>query len=73
MKTRKFGEILCEKSASDWATAPPKDELARTAADAIVAGVSVEDSTNEVIPDTVVDKLEVKRIVSQGELVVLPT
>ena len=71
MEARQFGERLCEKSASDWSSLQIKDDTAKIAVDFILAGVSAGDITEEVIPDTV-DKSEVKRLVSQGELLELP-
>ena len=71
MEARQFGERLCEKSASDWSSLQLKDDTAKIAVDFILAGVSAGDITEEVIPDTV-DKSEVKRLVSQGELLELP-
>ena len=71
MEAREFGEKLCEKTATDWAAAQLKDETSKIAADYILAGVSVGDITDEVIPETI-DKKEVKRLVSQGELMELP-
>ena len=71
MDAREFGEKLCEKTATDWAAAQLKDETSKIAADYILAGVSVGDITEEVIPETV-DKEELKRLVSQGELMELP-
>lgn len=62
---------MCERTASDWSAAQPKDDTARTAADFTLACVAVMDITNEVIPRTV-DKLELKILVSQGELMELP-
>ena len=70
MEAREFGEKLCEKTATDWAAAQLKDETSKIAVEYILAGVSVGDITEEVIPETV-DK-EVKRLVSQGELMELP-
>ena len=70
MEAREFGEKLCEKTATDWAAAQLKDETSKIAIEYILAGVSVGDTTEEVIPDTV-DK-QVKRLVSQGELMELP-
>lgn len=71
MEAREFGERLCEGTASDWSAAKLKDDTARTAVDFILAGVAVGDTTNEVMPGTV-DKLELKRVLSQGELMELP-
>ena len=71
MEARKFGEKLCEKTANDWAAAQLKDETSKIAAEYILAGVSVGNITEEMIPETV-DKKEVKRLVSQGELMELP-
>ena len=62
MEAREFGEKLCEKTATDWAAAQLKDETSKIAIEYILAGVSVGDTTEEVIPDTV-DK-QVKRLVS---------
>ena len=67
MEAREFGETLCEKTVTDWAAAQLKDETLKNAVEHILAGVSVGDITEEVIPETV-DKKEVKRLVSQGEL-----
>ena len=71
MKAREFGEKLCEKTATHWAAAQLNDETSKIAVKYIGAGVSVGDITEEVIPETV-DKKEVKRLVSQGELTELP-
>ena len=71
MEAREFGETLCEKTATDWAAAQLKDETSKIAVEYILAGVSVGDITEEVIPETV-GKKEVKRLVSQGELMELP-
>ena len=62
---------MCEKTAVRWAAELLKDETARTAIDFLLAGVSVEHITTKAIPNTP-DKLEVKRLVSQGELMELP-
>ena len=70
MEAREFGEKLCDKNATDWAAAQLEDETSRIAVECILAGVSV-DITEAVIPETV-DKKEVKRLVSQGELMELP-
>ena len=71
MESRGFGEKLFEETAinTDWAAARVKDETSSIAVEYILAGVSVGDITEEVIPETV-DK-EVKRLVSQGELMEL--
>ena len=73
MESRGFGEKLFEETAinTDWAAARVKDETSSIAVEYILAGVSVGDITEEVIPETV-DKEELKRLVSQGELVELP-
>ena len=47
-----------------------KDETSKIAVEYILAGVSVGDITEEVIPETV--DTEVKSLVSQGELMELP-
>ena len=62
---------MCEKTASDWSAAQLEDETARVAAELILAKVPIGDMSAEAIPDTV-DKKEVKRLVSQGQLMVLP-
>ena len=69
MESRGFGEKLFEETAinTDWAAARVKDETSSIAVEYILAGVSVGDITEEVIPETVVKK-EVKRLVPQGEL-----
>ena len=66
MEARKFGERLCEKTASDWSAAQLNDETARVAVELILAKVLTEDMPEEAIPDTV-NKKEVKRLVSHGE------
>ena len=71
MEAREFGAKLCEKTATDWAAAQLEDETSKIAVEYILARVSVGDITEEVIPETV-DKKEVKRLVSQGELMELP-
>ena len=71
MEARKFGEKLCEKTANDWAAAQLKDETSKIAVEYILAGIPVGNITEEMIPETV-DKKEVKRLVSQGELMELP-
>ena len=73
MESRGFGEKLFEETAinTDWAAARVKDETSSIAVEYILAGVSVGDITEEVIPETV-DKEELKRLVSQGELMELP-
>ena len=71
MEAREFGEKLCEKTATDWAAAQLKDETSKIAVEYILAGVSIGNITEEMIPETV-DKKEVKRLVSQGELMALP-
>ena len=67
----KFGEGLCEKTATDWSAAQLNDERARVAEELILVKVPIEDMSQEAIPDTV-DKMEVKRLASQGELMELP-
>ena len=52
MEARKFGEKLCEKTANDWAAALLKDETSKIAVEYMLAGVSVGDITEEVIPET---------------------
>ena len=71
MEAREFGETLCEKTATDWAAAQLKDETSKIAVEYILAGIPVGNITEELIPETV-DKKEVKRLVSQGELMELP-
>ena len=58
MEARKFGERLCEKTASDWSAAQLDDETARAAVERILVKVPIEDMSEEAIPDTV-DKKEV--------------
>ena len=62
---------MCEKTAPDCAAAQLEDETSKIAVEYILAGISVGDITEEVIPETV-DKKEVKRLVSQVELMELP-
>ena len=71
MEARECGGKLCDKSASEWASEKLKDETARTIVGLLLAENSVEDTTEGVIPDTV-DKMDVKRLVSQGESMELP-
>ena len=56
---------------TDWAAAQFTDETSKIDAEYILAGVLVGDITEGVIPETV-DKKEVKRLVSQVELMELP-
>ena len=51
---------MCEKTATDCAAAQLEDETSKIAVEYILAGISVGDITEEVIPETV-DKKEVKR------------
>ena len=53
MEARKIGEKLCQKSGSEWVSEQLKDETGRTVVDVTPAGISVEDITEEVVPDTV--------------------
>ena len=71
MEAHAFGEKLCEKTVIDWTAAQLKDETSKIAVEYIRARSSVGDITEEVIPETV-DKKEVKRLVSQGDLMELP-
>ena len=62
---------MCEITASERSAAQLKDAKSIIAVECILAGVSVGDITEEVVSDTV-DKKEVKRLVSRGELMELP-
>ena len=53
MEAREFIEKLCEETATDWAAAQLKDEASKVTVEYILAGVSVGDITEEVIPETV--------------------
>ena len=53
MEAREFGGRLSEKTATDWAAAQLKDDTSKIAVEYILAGVSVGDITEEVIPETV--------------------
>ena len=55
MEAREFGEKLCENTATDRAAAQLKDETSKISVEYILAGVSVGDITEEVIPE-IVDK-----------------
>ena len=64
---------MCEKTANDWTVAQLKDETARSAVEFILAGVTSGEITDEDGSKTdTVDKMEVKRLFSQGELMELP-
>ena len=54
MEAHEFGEKLCEKTATDWAAAQLKDETSKIAVKYILAGVSVGNITEEMIPETIV-------------------
>ena len=57
-EAREFGEILCERIASERFPAQLKGGIA---VEYVLAGVSVGDVSEEIIPDTAIDKNEVKR------------
>ena len=66
-----FGEKLCRKTAKDWAVAQQKDDTAIVAMTCIGNGTPRSEITEEGL--TGIDVEELKRIVSQGELMELLT
>ena len=66
-----FGEELGAKLAIDWAEAQEKDASASKAIEYISGGVGFRGVKEEDMPDGV-DVGEVKRLVSQGTLLMLP-
>ncbi|CAB1105230.1 unnamed protein product [Ectocarpus sp. CCAP 1310/34] len=68
-----FGEKLCDKTASDWADIQEEDDTARLAITAIEGHADPKRMKEGDIPEGVdVDLDELKRLVSQGTLLVLP-
>ena len=67
-----FGERLCQKTAKDWAAAQQKDETASVAVTCIVNETPSSDITEEGL-STGIDVTELKRLVSQGEIMELPS
>lgn len=70
-EARRFGERLCEKTASDWAQEQLKDPTAKVVLELIEAGKGVSDIKTGTLPEDVVED-EVKRLVAQGTIMELP-
>ena len=68
---REFGEQLCSKTAKDWADAQARDNTANAALGFIEKGVGARAVKQADLPDGV-EEDEVKRLVSQGTILVLP-
>ncbi|CAM9449927.1 unnamed protein product [Pylaiella littoralis] len=69
-EARRFGERLCEITASEWAVEENKDPTASLALTIIAAGNTVEDIPTRSLPSSVVED-EVKRLVAQGTIIKL--
>ena len=65
-----FGKALGEKKVGDWVEIQRKDKTASVTVDLITSGVALKDIKQDDLPEGVIED-EVKRLVSQGTLMLL--